>query len=343
MRAPTRTDSHLGRNVVAPLFALMLAVSGLWASSAGASRGSKTSCSSGGRARDGLGYRPHSTTVPVAAKDCPDSESGASSRSAPESGDTENSYERPSAGSPASSRPSGSSPGPRPGATRTYSNPSGRSPQASGNGGSKAGDGSSAGSSGEGANGSGASQAPPEAVSGQPRGGSNNRSGASAGGGKSPRRPSAGAGRGSGGGRGSAGSGGGRGSAGAGGGGNTSRPGGGYNSGPGGSDLPGFRVAPATPPSNRTRAGAGASGPGMAWSAFRAPGAALPNQTVAPAVVLPSTAAAVLGASTAPTAALIPSGPIPRTGGEISASAVLSVILILAGATLRRTARLTRR
>jgi hypothetical protein len=42
-------------------------------------------------------------------------------------------------------------------------------------------------------------------------------------------------------------------------------------------------------------------------------------------------------------AAAIPAGPVPRTGGEISASAVLSVILILVGGTMRRTARFGRR
>lgn len=341
MRAPTGTDGHLGRSVVAPLFALMLAVSGLWASSAGASRGPKESCSSGGRARVGLGHRPNSAaTVPVAASsggtDCPDRESdGASSRSAPEPGGTENTYERPAAGSPPSSRPSGSSPAPRSGSTRTYSDPSTRSPRASGNGGSGAGDDGSAGTSGANANGGGSSlQVPPEAVSGQP-GGGGSPSGASSGGRKSPRRPSGGAGRGSGSGRGSAG---------AGSGGSHSRPGGGDGAAPGGSagGLPGFRVAPASPPSGRTRSGAGAGGPGMAWTAFRAPGAALPNQMVPPAAALPSTAAAVLGAPTE-TAAVIPSGPIPRTGGEISASAVLSLIVILIGGTLRRTARLSRR
>ncbi|MNC89560.1 hypothetical protein D3C83_55150 [compost metagenome] len=82
----------------------------------------------------------------------------------------------------------------------------------------------------------------------------------------------------------------------------------------------------------------------MTWSAFRAPGTALPSgQLVAPAVVLPSTAAAVLGASGGATAAVIPAGPIPRTGGEISASAVLSFVLILVGGAMRRSARLTRR
>jgi hypothetical protein len=345
MRAPTGTNSHLGRSVVATLFALMLAASGLWASSAGASRGSKGSCSSGGRARDGLGYRPHSAaTVPVAANsggaDCPDRESdgtsdGTSSRSAPEPGGTESRYERPPADSPASSRPSGSPPAQRSGTTQTYSDRSARSPRASGNGGSKASDDRSAGSPGAGANGDGASvQVPPEAVSGQP-GGGGSPSGASSGGRKAPRSPSGSAGRGSGGGRGSAG---------AGSGGNHSRPGGGDGAGPGGSagGLPGFRVAPASPPSSRTRPGAGSGAPGMAWTAFRAPGAALPNGVVPPVVVLPSTAAAVLGASTGPTAAVIPAGPIPRTGGEISASAVLSFILILVGGTMRR-ARLSRR
>lgn len=343
MRAPTRTDSHFGRSVVAPLCALMLAVSGLWASSAGASRGPKESCSSGGRARDGLGHRQHSAvTVPVAANsgggDCRDRESsGAASQAsdAPEPGGTESRYERPAAGSPPSSRPSGSPPAQRSGTTRTYSDPSGRSPRPSDKGASKAGDGSSPGSSGAGANGGGASlQVPPDGLSGQP-GGGGSPSGASSGGRKSPRRPSGGAGRGSGGGRGSAG---------AGSGGNHSRPGGGYGPEPGGSagGLPGFRVAPAIPPSSRTRSGA-AGGPGMAWAAFRAPGAALPSQMVPPAVVLPSTAAAVLGASTAPTAALVQAGPIPRTGGEISASAVLALILILVGGTMRRTARLSRR
>ena len=340
MRAPTRTDSHLGRSFAAPLFALMIAGSGVWASSAGASRGPKESCSSGGRAADGVGYRHRSAaTFPVAANSggagCRGSENDGASEAA-EPGGTENRYQRPAADPPAGSRPGGNSPAPRSGSTRTYSDPSSRSPRASGNADARAPGGSSASSSqGSGDGGGGSVQAPPEAVSAQP-GGGDDRSGASSGGRKSPRRPSGSAGRGSGGGPGSAGSGSG---------GTRTRPGGGYGPGPGGGagGLPGFRVAPASPPGGRTRSGAGAGAPGMTWSAFRAPGTALPNQMVPPVVLLPSTAAAVLGASTESSAGVLPAGPIPRTGGEFSASAVLSLILILVGGTMRRTARFTRR
>jgi hypothetical protein len=60
------------------------------------------------------------------------------------------------------------------------------------------------------------------------------------------------------------------------------------------------------------------------------------------AVALPAATAATPaapGPATGPAAAGAPAAPLARTGGEISASAVLAILLILSGALLRRTGR----
>jgi hypothetical protein len=93
-------------------------------------------------------------------------------------------------------------------------------------------------------------------------------------------------------------------------------------SGGAGDGLPGFRSAPA----KRVRFdGAGS---------LRVPGSVLLSSPGIPSSVLSSTAAAALAAPGHARAA-----PIPRTGGEISASTVLALLLLLVGGALRRTAR----
>ena len=95
-----------------------------------------------------------------------------------------------------------------------------------------------------------------------------------------------------------------------------------------------FRIGPAGPPSGRDRLAVGVARPTMAWGSSRAPKAALMSSgaILAPAVVLPSTAEVNAAAVGPPT-------PLPRTGTELSPSAVLALMLLALGKVLRRTAR----
>jgi len=115
-------------------------------------------------------------------------------------------------------------------------------------------------------------------------------------------------------------------------------------SGGGNGNPGGVRFSPAAPPRTRSGSDSGDGVPRITWAAFRAPGIALvagPG-TQPPAVVLPSTTAAVLGATdttTEPLATAAPAGPLARTGGDATASTALALTLILLGGVLRRTSR----
>ena len=354
MRARARTDNRK----VTLFFVLVMAVSGVWVpSSAGAvdeseprpSRGPKRteqSCSAGesrehdsddgprrghrlGRHRSAAPVQPAAYSGGGSRNGCPDDEpSGAASGSdeqaddragpgasdSPEPRDLGSEDERRSPSSPASSggpsgRPANAG---SPASNSAGSNaPGSDRSQASDNGGSGAGDDVSPGSSSGNTNAGGG--------------------GGASGDGGSSRGPASGARGGSSGGRGT---GGGRsvpsGSVGAGPGGTKGAPApSGGNGGPAG-----FRVAPAGPPSGRDRLAIGVAVPAMAWGSLRAPKAALTSSPgiLTPVVALPSTAEAT-------TAAVVPSRPLPRTGSEISPSAVLALVLLGLGKVLRRTAR----
>lgn len=106
----------------------------------------------------------------------------------------------------------------------------------------------------------------------------------------------------------------------------------------------GFRFAPASPPRGRTGFDGGTGVPGVRWASFRAPGVVLVASPGIPgmAAAVPSPARAALaatGRAAERTVAGTPAGPLARTGEETSASVFLALMLILAGAVLRRTGR----
>ena len=347
MSARTRTGSHhraavpAARPLVAFAFSLVMALGGAWVPSAASaasaapelqggsdvfpSRGPKPterSCSSGksperkadnppsGGGRLGYGHRSAAPSQPAAGSgrnsgdDCPDDEpSGAG--------------ERRDAGTPARSRPAPITPAPGSGAGpgAKADGPPARS-QPSGNDASGVDD---QGSDGRGAD----DRRAPGTGSEQDR--------------ASPKSPSGGGSASSGGGRGrGTGSGNRRpgGAPGAGRDGHRSAPSADTGRAPGGGagdGLPGFRSAPA----RRVRS----EGPGP--GALRVPGSVLLASPGIPStVVLSSTTAAALEARRGATVA---GAPIPRTGGEISASTLLALLLLVAGVTLRRAARADRR
>jgi hypothetical protein len=358
MRARARTDSR----IITLFFLLVMAVSGVWEpSSAGAtgesdlrpSRGPKRterSCSTGeSREQDGdngssrnhrLGYRHRSAaTVQPAANsgrdsrsDCPDDEPRAaasgdgeqaddrwadpSASDSPEPPDSGSEGEARAPGSPASGVPSGSTADAGSGAGRGADSdgPSGARSQALD---------------------TGRSGAPPGHDASAPSSSGNTNAGGAGSGGASGGGSSRGS---SGGARGAFSGGRGRGTGGG------SSPSGSAGAGPGGTKRgpapsggtggpAGFRVAPAGPPSGRNRLAVGVAVPAIAWGSLRAPKAALTSSPgiLNPAVALPSTAAAA--------AAVGPPGPLPRTGSELSPSALLALVLLVVGRVLRRTAR----
>ena len=120
---------------------------------------------------------------------------------------------------------------------------------------------------------------------------------------------------------------------------------GGTGSGPGAGSggPPGFRIAPGDPPSGRNGSGGADGVPGIAWTSFpaRVSGPAVRSSGAALLASGPATAAASRSPTVHP-AVRAPAGPLARTGGDISASAVLAFTLMLGGSGLRRTGRQTR-
>jgi hypothetical protein len=336
--------------MVALPFLFVMALSGVWPlSSAGAmgdpeprpSRGPKPterSCSRGEpREEDGdnrpsrghgLGYRQRSaaTVQPSAIsgggsqRDCRDDEPRGAASAGDEHADDRRpapgpsgSSERRAPGSPSSGSPRGSPPVPGSGAGSgaASAGPSGGTSQALDNGGSRVGGDTNAGGAGS----AGPSGRPGSAgTSGGPSaGGGRSPGSAGAGNGGSKRAPSGGTSQGPG--RGSGGS--------------QRAPGGGTGRGPGGGigGPSGFRMT--GPPGGRDRVGGGV-GVGIAWASLRAPGAALMRTSFA---ALPSTRAGVASGRAAPIGT---AGPLPRTGGEATPSAVLALVLLMSGWVLRR-------
>jgi len=114
--------------------------------------------------------------------------------------------------------------------------------------------------------------------------------------------------------------------------------GGGRRGGAGADDL--RPVEPGVPPRQGDQTDTGFGGPRISWTSLRAPGVSLgPDRGIPGLGGAASSVAAIADAAsrtaTAAAAAARPIGPLPRTGGEVSASTVLALVLLVGGRLLR--------